>query len=357
MIRTPIKPGRRARRTKTVRLAAAILFPLLMVSLSACSSIFISGPTLTVRMGIVGASQPLWRYVAAQKETLLRPSGYEVSFRSFANEGDLKRAFVNNEIDVLATLPPQVPVMAQEGAGVQYFSPIAWLKEGYPIVVPTESPIQSPADLQGRRLSTFPSDHPGFAYWQAFIQANYNFRLADKTNLAISQNPDGPLLNGDADAATMDSVAWGQLKPTGKFRAVSDLATEWARVSGSTRPLIYGGYVARADWIQKNKKFVDDFIQANYKALQSYRKDQKAFLDTAAAYNDADVRPMPADILKSVADYLGMTDVAPERAFVTDADVSDHNRVFELMTRTGYLKPGTPPAATLFYISDQRPKS
>lgn len=327
-----------------VMLAAAL-------ALASCSS----PPPLEVRMGIVGGSQPLWRYVAQERDKLLTPSGYLVSFRAYPSESALKDAFLNSEVEVMATLPPQLPALAQAGVQAQYFLPISWLKEGYPIVVPNESAIRSPADLPGARLSTFPSDHPGLAYWQGFIQENYGFRLADKASLIVSQNPEAALLNGQADAATADSVAWGQLKGQGKYRAVSDLATEWAKLSGSSRPLLYGGYVARKEWLERNQRFVEHFIQVNYGALQAYRQDQQAFLDTAASYSEADVPAMPADLLQAVADYLGMAQVPPERAYVTEADVADYDRLFQLLAKTGYLKEA-PPASSFFYLSSSRPK-
>lgn len=308
-------------------------------------------------MGIVQGSQPLWRYVAQQKDQLLAPSGYQVSFASYPSESALKDAFVKNEVDVIATLPPQLPMLAQAGLNVQYFSPIAWLKEGYPIIVPNDSPIKTPADLDGEKLSTFPSDHPGFAYWQAFVQENYHFRLADKTSLIIGLSPEAKLFSGDADAATVDSVVWGQLKTQGQFRVVSDLATEWARLSGSSRSLLYGGYVARQDWIQKNPKFVEDLISANFRALQAYKKDPKAFMDVAAAYSDANAPQIPADILQAVGDYLGMSQVDAERVYVTDGDVADYDRVFQLLTKTGYLRGSVPAASSLFYLSSSRPKN
>jgi len=333
-----------------------LLIVILAPVVSACSSSTAIAPTSMVRMGIVGASQPLWRYVAQQRDKLLSPSGYLATFISYNNETELRKAFLNNEIDVMATLPPQLALIAQDGVNLQYFLPIAWLKEGYPIVVPADSAILTPADLPGKRLSTFPSDHPGMGYWQAFVQANYGFRLADKTLLSISQDPVGPLLEGQADAATVDSVAWSKMKSTGLFRQVSDLATEWAKLSGSSRPLVYGGYVARKEWLDKNRPFVDEFIRVNYQALQSYQKDRKAFIDTAAAYAEGDIRPMPADILQSVADYLGMSDVTPERAYLTDADTADYDRIFQLLVKTNYLSRAVVPAHALFYLSDARPK-
>ncbi|MDP2659277.1 MAG: PhnD/SsuA/transferrin family substrate-binding protein [Dehalococcoidia bacterium] len=353
--------GRRTGRWKAlgadVRLAVILLALVAATAMSACSSIFTPAITSDVRMGITGGSQPLWRYVAQQRDKLLTPSGYLVSFTSYNSEADLRNAFLNGDVDVMATLPPQAPALAQEGVNVRYFLPIAWLKEGYPIVVPVESGIHSLSDLDGKKLSTFQSDHPGFAYWQAFIQANYGFRLADRTSLVMSLNPGEPFLNGDADAATLDSVVWGQLKGAGKFRVVSDLATEWAKLSGSSRPLAYGGYVARSEWLDENQQFVEDFIRANYRALQDYKKDQKSFMDIAAAYSEGGAQPMPADVLQSVADYLGMSQVAADRAYLTDADVADYERVFQLLAKTGYLKGNVPAAASLFYVSGARPTS
>jgi ABC-type nitrate/sulfonate/bicarbonate transport system substrate-binding protein len=301
-------------------------------------------------MGIVGGSQPLWRYVAQRNDQLLAPSGYQVSFVNYPSEASLREAFLRGEVQVMATLPPQLPTLAEAGQQVQYFLPIAWLKQGYPIIVPVDSPIRSVADLVGKRVSTFPLDHPGLAYWRAFIYGNYGFKLEEKAKLRMSQKPETPLLNKAVDAATLDAVAWALIKGQGQYRAVSDLAGEWRRLSGSPRLLLYGGYVANREWLAKHPRFVADFIKINQEALQLYQKDREAFLEVAAAYAGENAPSLSSEAMQFVADYLGMAQVSPERVHISREDVADYQKVFSLLAKAGYLKTEPPAAADLFYL-------
>ena len=90
--------------------------------------------TIQVKLGIYGGSQTLWRYMAYKKDEMLRPRGYEVSFTRYPTEGALQAAFLKKDIDVIATLPTDVPSFVEDGRQVQFFLPIAWVQEGYPLI-------------------------------------------------------------------------------------------------------------------------------------------------------------------------------------------------------------------------------
>jgi hypothetical protein len=121
----------------------------------------------SVRLGIAPGTQTLWRYDASRNDDLIKPLGYAAEFVTDPDEPSLRSAFVSGKVDVIASLVPTVASLAQSGVAAQLFLPIAWLREGYPFVVTRDSGITGLADLRGRRVGTYPLDHPGMLYREA----------------------------------------------------------------------------------------------------------------------------------------------------------------------------------------------
>lgn len=305
-------------------------------------------------LGIQGGTQTLWRYLAHRKEAVLRPLGYEVSFRIFPSEEALSQAFLKDKIQVAATLASQLPLLA-ESIPVQFFLPMAWVRDGFPIIVPAGSPVMSLPELSGKRLSSFPLDHPGFAYWRALALENYGFRIEERMNLIPSLAPEVPLREGQAEAAVVASPAWSALKQEGGYRLLSDLATEWRKLSPSPEPLMFGGYMARKAWIQGQRGFVEDLIRLHHEALRRYQDDREAVLAAATAYSGPEVPPLTRQVNQDIASYLGLDVVSPERVYISNQDVEDYRRIYALLARAGYLRSEPRSAEDLFYHSQQRP--
>ena len=306
----------------------------------------------TIRLGILQGTQTLWRYFALQKAQLLEPLGHHVEFANFPAEAPLQDAFVRGELDVMANLPTVLPLLAARGLATQLFLPIAWLREGFPLVVRRESAARSVADLAGQPVASLPLDQPGMAYWRALALANHGPRLDEHLSLRQVASPEQLLLQELVEGAFIASPAWATLKNAPEFRLVSDLSSEWRRFSGSGRLPIFGGYIARLDWITEQRGFVEDLLRLHAEALERYTTDRTGFLTIVSRQNGLpEVKP---EANQAIATYLGYDDVQPQRLSISDDDVADYERLFPLLLRSGFLA-GPPPAArALFYVSPLR---
>lgn len=310
--------------------------------------------TVQIKLGIFGGNQTLWRYFAYKKDDLLRPKGYDATFKIFNSEQALRAAFLQKEVDIIASLPTFIPSLLDAGRQAQYFLPIAWIKEGYPLIADVNAVIRTVPDLVGRRVAVFQPDHPGMAYWRAFVLRNYGFRLEDKLKLVETPNPERSLLEGLVDAAIVDSSAWSQLRNTGSFTSITDLRTEWEKISGSKRLLLFGGYIADADWIKQHQGFVEEFVKLNAEALKTYKTSRDAILVPATSYNDGGKERLPQEINEFIATYLGYNEVEPERVYVSKDDIQDYETVFRLLFESGSLKQNIEATEKLFYVSQKR---
>ncbi len=340
-----VTPDRVVRRQRLLTLGAA---GIAAVGLGYAGYRVTFGRRLTVRLGITPGSQTLWRYVAARKDDLLTPLGYDASFQTFESEDRLRSALLGGDVDVVASLVPTVAFLAESGVPVQFFLPIAWLREGYPFVVPVDSPITALGDLVGRRVATYPLDHPGMGYWRALALALVHLDLASLGPIQ-TLTPDVQLQARMVDAACMGGTQWAGLQQKTGFRKLTDLQTAWRLVSGGDRLLIFGGYLARREFIRQNPRFVADFAQAHVQALQAYRRDRATFLQVTASY--AGGPRMTVAENQAQATYLGYDEVGIERLTIVADDVAAYQRLFDLMAQSGYLRAAPPDVASLFAVA------
>jgi ABC-type nitrate/sulfonate/bicarbonate transport system substrate-binding protein len=311
----------------------------------------LTAPKLNVNLGIAPGTQTLWRYAAQQRTALFAPLGYDLTFSNYPDETALRSAFVSGEVDVIASLVPTVAALADAGIQAQLFLPIAWLREGYPFVVPTDSPIKGMNDLPGHRVATYPLDHPGMAYWLAMAPATAKVDLRS-LKPTETLTPDVQLQQKLVDAAAMGGSQWAIMSRAAVYRKVTDLETAWQQISGSPRLLLFGGYLARRDWIAAHPQFIRDFITANQQAFASYKSDRAAFLNVTAAYPNGP-RMTVADN-QAQATYLGYDDVGADRMAISAQDIADYQKLFPLMADQQYLKSPPADAASLFYQAPPR---
>nr|MBI4318590.1 ABC transporter substrate-binding protein [Chloroflexota bacterium] len=300
----------------------------------------------TVRIGIAGGTQTLWRYLVRRREEMLRPLGRDVELRPYNTEGDLRQAFLDNQVDIIATLPPAVPSLIQAGVEAQFFLPIAWIKEGYMFIARSDLPIQSMSDLAGKPVAIYPLTHPGFAYWMAFLPRNYGIAVR-QLQYRETDNPEVPLQAGEVWAASVGSAQWSGLKQTQKYRKISDLSQEWRKISGSDELLMFGGYLARTSFIQENQDLIEQFIRVHHEMLKQYKANKQAVIE--AITGDQAGPYLTREQNEFIAWYLGLDDVSPERVYISDHDVRSYEQVYSLLVEGGYLQKAPTSVEALFY--------
>ncbi|MFN8533635.1 MAG: PhnD/SsuA/transferrin family substrate-binding protein [Dehalococcoidia bacterium] len=306
-------------------------------ALGAAGLVGCSTPT-EVRLGIAFGTQPLWRAIAVRKEQLEKALGAPLRFTVYESEAEVRAAFREGKLDIIAAQPSQLPQIRNDVGPVQMFLAIAWVAESLPMITSVDAPFQSIADLVGRRLSVAGLADPGFAYWRAFVLGAHQFRIEDRIELVSGiENPGPAVLNGTVDAATVTSALWASFKPTGRFRQVSDLSAAWRSAGGGQPAPIFGGYLARRGWIERNRPVVDALARVTAVAFEEYRHDPSAFVTSAAAYANGPFGPRPPAEVSAIAAYLGMDAVSLDRIVVGEPDVTAYRRIFDLMARAGAI--------------------
>jgi ABC-type nitrate/sulfonate/bicarbonate transport system substrate-binding protein len=307
------------------------------------------------RLGITGGTQPIWRYLAARKAELLEgPTGYDLDFRIFPSDAAMRTVFLANDLEGFTTLIPEAAALIDQKVDVQFFLPIAWVRETGVLVVRKESAIRSLEEARGRKIATSPLRQAGLAYFRAFVLANHGFKLEEHMDLLQVNTPDVPLEAGQTDGAYISSVHWVRLKDSGKYVKLTSLGEEWAKISKSPRLLAFGGVLARRKWIDENRKVVDGLIAAAREAQRHFQRSRAEFLEIARNYDaDGAIKRQTLEQATFSAWSFGHEDVGSERVHLTKQDVEDFRLVFSLLERSGYLK-AAPPLDTIFYLSEPR---
>jgi ABC-type nitrate/sulfonate/bicarbonate transport system substrate-binding protein len=304
------------------------------------------------RLGITAGTQTIWRYLAArQAELLEKPLGYDLEFRIFPADATMRTVFLANDLEGFTTLIPEAAALVDQKVDVQFFLPIAWVRETGVFVVKKDSGIKSLAEARGRKIATSPLRQAGLANFRAFVLQNHGFKLEDHMDLLQVNTPDVPLEAGQTDGAYISSVHWARLKDTGRYVKLTSLGEEWARISKSPRLLAFGGVLARRKWIEENRKLVDGLIGAAKEAQRHFQRNRAEFLELVRNYDaDGSIKKQTTEQAAFTAWSLGHEDVGPERVHLTSQDVEDFKLVFGLLEKAGYLKT-VPRVETLFYLT------
>jgi ABC-type nitrate/sulfonate/bicarbonate transport system substrate-binding protein len=304
------------------------------------------------RLGITGGTQTIWRYLAARQADLLeKPLGYDLEFRIFPADATMRTVFLADDLEGFTTLIPEAAALVDQKVDVQFFLPIAWVRETGVFVVKKDSGIKSLAEAKGRKIATSPLRQAGLAYFRAFVLQNHGFKLEDHLDLLQVNTPDVPLEAGQTDGAYISSVHWARLKDTGRYVKLTSLGEEWARISRSPRLLAFGGVLARRKWIEENRKLVDGLIGAAKEAQRHFQRNRAEFLELVRSYDaDGSIKKQTTEQAAFTAWSLGHEDVGPERVHLTSQDVEDFKLVFGLLEKAGYLK-AVPRVETLFYLT------
>lgn len=303
-----------------------------------------------VRMGITGATQTLWRYLAANKAELLeKPLGRAFEFKIFPADAGMRTTFLADDLEILTTIVPEAPALIERKIDVQFLFPIAWVKEAAVLVVTKASGITTIEQAKGRKIAAIPLTNAGGAVFRALVLNNHGIDVKQQMDLVETPFPEVPLESGQTEGGIILSRQWARLRESGKYIALANMGDEWLKASGAQRLLAYGGLIARRQWIAANNPVVDGLISGAVKAMEAYKADKAKFLEIARTYDaDGAIKPQSPDEVAFNAWSLGMDDVPPGRVRLDRQDGADYAKLFGLLEKTGYLK-APPDVASLFY--------
>ncbi len=150
--------------------------------------------------------------------------------------------------------------------------------------------IENPQDLNGKTIYTVGKGTTPEAVLDNFIKANnLDLELEFKSEPAEIL----ALLNQEEDIIAMIPEPFVSLAESKnqKIRRVFDMDQQWEKNNSS--PMITGVLVARSDFIEENKNFIDGFLEEYERSIDQAVKEPETILDTVI---EAGILPEAASV-------------------------------------------------------------
>lgn len=153
------------------------------------------------------------------------------------------------------------------------------------IVVRNDSPIQTFADLKGKRIGTFGNAAAGTTW--LFRMIGVKFFDFDPLADAQWQTAAPPVLSGMLEKGELDAILSLdpfiiQLLETGKFRSIGNIGNLWREKTGQNPMLV--AVTMNEDWAAKNADAAKRFVQAYGEALQYLKTNVDVWAEIAKEY-------------------------------------------------------------------------
>lgn len=176
--------------------------------------------------------------------------GVDIQYEWF-NVSDLERAFREGAGDMGGYSFLQYAKDIGEGRDFKLV--YAELQGMHYLTVPVDSPIQSPADLVGKKLALLPKGSAGHNTWKVTMQ-EYGIDLDTEVQLLFGIVPDIMkfLTEGEVDAAMLPFPPVASLLASEEYRVIGKMEDFWNEKVGRKQPFVVA--VARGDWYENNKE-------------------------------------------------------------------------------------------------------
>ncbi|WP_180073817.1 MULTISPECIES: ABC transporter substrate-binding protein [unclassified Acinetobacter] len=224
---------------------------------------------------------------------------YDIQWKNFTSGAPLTSEMVADRLDIgaMADFPAVNNLVAFQKAGKQslFLNPLSGSTtgSGNAIVVPTDSQVNSIAELKGQTISVpFASTAHGLLLRVAKEQG---WEL-DKDIKIIAQAPEvaGPALKSNKIAAHADFVPFGELF------AYQGIARKIYDGSQANVPTFHGSIVAK-DYAEKHPEVIKAYLQATIEANQLLQKEPEKYSQLIA-----DKTGIPAEVVYLFHGPLGL---------------------------------------------------
>lgn len=305
-----------------------------------------SKPKSVYTVGIDIPYHPIFDYVQAKAAEYFKGKPYKVTFKVLDATTQVP-SFGKGDLDVMTTPPSFIPrVKESYGFQATEFFPLARWTTGPQILVATNSPYKTLADLKGKTVA-IPPENTRFGAEEAAIEAATGqniktyFKL-DETDAAAQQ-----LSLGRAQAAFIEAPTTVPLLQSGKFKAIYSVHDAFLKAFGDPA-VVNGGYIARSDFLKNpgNKDFVSTLIKSTQNAWNKYNQDPQA-VNTVASK----VSGVPVPELKVVGQILDLNGIPPSKRAITEQDVQTWSKIFPLLAKSGFIKQAPSDTAALFQVT------
>lgn len=306
------------------------------------SMLFLNGETAlagTVKIGVLKFGTVNWELDVIKQHGLDKAAGIDLSIVELANNQATAVALQAGEVDVIVTDWLWVTRQRAEGAR---FTFVPYSTSVGSLVVPADSPIQTLADLDGKRLGI--AGGPVDKSWLVIRAAAAQRDGLDLDGAVEKIFGAPPLLNEQIQLGEIDAVInnWNfvaQLEAKGYRKVVG--AGEAAKELGIETEVPLLGYVFAEDWAQTHKADVLGLVQASRgakKILTESDQEWERLRPMMKAPDDATFRALRDGFRAGVPAAWG------------EAERSDAAKLFAIMAALGgkelvgdntELQPGT----------------
>lgn len=217
----------------------------------------------TIKLGVLAFGTSNWELAALENEGLLNDAGFKLDITPMANPQAGKIALQSNAVDMIITDWIWVSRMRASGSDYTFYP---YSTAAGALVVPKDSPIQSIADLQGKKLGIAGGElDKNWLLLQA-LGLKQQINLNDSVDKAFGAPP---LLNQQLIQQRLDAVInyWhfvARLEAQDYRQIIDGNGILQQLDIKESVPVL--GYVFRQSWGEQHKKIVDDFLKITAKA-------------------------------------------------------------------------------------------
>lgn len=216
----------------------------------------------TVRIGYWTSGVSLGYGSVLEARDFLSKRGIRAEFVHFPDVNAPLRALAAGSID-LAFGAPVAGVFGTAASGVPIRIFAATQPADVQFVVPKDSPIQSIAELRGKKVGMSPSGSSVAVIAGAVLAGNYQIRPNDFALVGGNESRLAQfLVQKQVDAAALRSVTVAQLADELPVRKLGSFAAEWKTLTKSDAVPYIGVGAARAELVDKHPEVVARVIAA-----------------------------------------------------------------------------------------------
>jgi ABC-type nitrate/sulfonate/bicarbonate transport system substrate-binding protein len=326
-----------------VRSLLALLAVLLVAATTACTA-GLGGPasSRTARDGIIRftfAPDPIWDYM--NDEGILAEfegqTGMTIETSATWDEFGL---FAGGHADIISSASFEVPGLEEQ---TQRETVVIgrYNSERSRIMVRSDDPAQSLAELRGKRLGVF-TTVSGTLVWSALVNQMHDLDLRSGGGdfdlvVADIQNLSNLLARGEIDACICYPDLSARELRDGSVRALYDgksSAELFAELNAPGHDGPMGNvFVARRDWVDDHPAEIAAFLDLWNRGLQEWRAHRDEITER---YPQHFAVESPADIA-FMKDYVAQHDWVVEDVRFDEQWAADESSIFDLMRQTGVI--------------------
>lgn len=228
-----------------------------------------------LRVGVASVYPPFVAMHVAQQEGYFADLGVEVEITQYRSGSAVQEAVAAGAVDVYAVPPPTVAVGVQKGLNAKIISRLGPPSpRGWRILVPTESSVQSMADMAGKKIAIT---------GKGSLTDFFAMAAAAKSNVTVDTIPLGngvlPALEGaQVDAAVVWPLLSFQLIQSGKYRVIDDFS--------DVKDTPLDVWVASGQAIAEKPAAIKSFLSGFRKGLEKVQSDEAFGLAALAKYTE-----------------------------------------------------------------------